>query len=120
MKRLLLGGLSLWLILCGLAPAVRSQTEAINPAAQGNPSNYIYQITPSNLVEQAYRGYCRSQGIPSYDTFITAYLEGKITAKDLVKCAIATHRLPSQMLDNQDYLNAVDTELRGITSEFSS
>jgi hypothetical protein len=120
MKRLFLGGLSVWLMLGTLTPAVRSQTEAINPPAQGNPPSYISQFTPSNLVGQAYRGYFKSQGIPSYGAFLTAYLNGRITAKDLVKSAIESNKLPTQILGNKDYLNAVDTELRGLTSTLRS
>jgi hypothetical protein len=117
MKRLILSGLSLLLVVGAAAPAVRAQETAANRAEVGTSPKYIYQITPFNLAEQAYRGYFKDQGIPSYDRLRVAYHEGRITAQDLVKSAIQVNRLSPQTLNDQGYLNAVDTQLESLASQ---
>lgn len=117
MKCLVLSGLSLLLVVGAIAPAVRAQETAKNTAEIGTSPKYIYQITPFNLAEQAYRGYFQDQGIPSYDQLSSAYNEGRITALDLVKSAIQVNRLLPQALNERGYLNAVDAQLRSLANQ---
>jgi hypothetical protein len=117
MKRLILSGLSLLLMVGATAPAVRAQETAENRVEVGTSPKYIYQITPFNLAEQAYRGYFKDQGIPSYDRLSVAYQEGRITARDLVKSAIQANRLLPQTLNDRGYLNAVDAQLGSLASQ---
>ena len=117
MKRLILSGLSLLLVVGATAPAVRAQETAKNTAEIGTFPKYIYQITPFNLAEQAYRGYFKDQGIPSYDQLSSAYNEGRITALDLVKSAIQVNRLSPQALNERGYLNAVDAQLSSLANQ---
>lgn len=116
MKRLILSGLSLLLVVGASTPAVRAQEIAENTAKVGTSRNYIYQITPFNLASQAYRGYFKDQGIPSYNQLSSAYNEGRITALDLVESAIQVNRLSPQVLNERGYLNAVDAQLSSLAN----
>lgn len=111
MKRLIISGLSLFLMVGAAIPAVRAQGTAYNPTIDGRTSPYISQITPFNLVTQAYRGYFEAQGIPGYQGFSAAYQSGQIDAKDLVKSAIAANQLSEDTLKDQAYINAVRANL---------
>jgi hypothetical protein len=117
MTRLILSSLSLLLVVGATVSAVRAQETAENTAKVGTSRNYIYQITPFNLAEQAYRGYFKDQGIPSYDRLSVSYNEGKVTALDLVKSAIQANRLSPQTLNDRGYLNAVDDQLRSLANQ---
>ena len=71
-------------------------------------TNSIVEITPSNLVTNAYQGFYAEQGIPSYGALITALDLGKVNAEDLVEKAITKGRLAPETIDDQRYLNSVD------------
>lgn len=107
MKHLILGGLSLLVLSVATANVAQAQTTAVNSTTLNLRGNYINQIAPVDLVEQAYRGALKNQGIPSYGSFITQYRTGKITAKSIVESAIKANMLPSSALDDQGYMNAV-------------
>jgi hypothetical protein len=111
MKGLMLGGLSV-LLLSTAAPAVRSQTTALNPTTLNSTART--QLEPFNLVFLAHRGYFQEQGIPSYSTFTAAYHLGKITAEDIVQAAVKANRLSSEFLTDQGYLRSVEAQLRGL------
>lgn len=116
-KNLALSGLSILLMVAANASSVRAQQTAVNPAAVGHSPNYIYQINPFNLAGQAYRGYFKDQGIPSYSTLIQQYESGRITAKDLVESAIKANRLPPETLADRNYISAVDAQLADLVSD---
>jgi hypothetical protein len=86
----------------------------VNPTTLGSSPSYVNQITPFNLVNQAYRGYFKAQGIPSYETLIAAHRSGQIRAVDLVQGAIQRNRLSEQILNDQEYLYAVEAQLNGL------
>jgi hypothetical protein len=82
--------------------------EAVIISQNVNPNSV--EITPFNLVKESYQGKFKPE-IPSYGAFNSAVRAKKIKAIDLVKRAIAAGRLSEDRLDDQSYLNAVQTEL---------
>ncbi len=116
MKSLIFGTLFLLLMSAATAPAVRAETTAANPAVSGSIPSDVTHITPFNLVMLAYQGYFREQGIPSYGALIVAHQAGRISAEDLVQSAIRANRVPSQILNNQGYLNAVKFKLQRLNN----
>lgn len=69
------------------------------------------QITPFQLVSLAYQGMYRSQGIPGFASLIFGYHYRQVTAKDVIKAAIAAKELTPDTLNDRDYVSAVDTQL---------
>ena len=69
------------------------------------------QTTPFDLVNLAYQGYLKEQGIPSYSELGVAYGEKKITVEDIVRSAIKAKRLTPKTLSDKQYLNAVAVQL---------
>ena len=51
------------------------------------------------------------QGIPGFATLISEYHFRTITARDVVKAAIATKELAPETLNDRDYVSAVDLQL---------
>lgn len=110
MKRFILGGLSVMLLSGVAAPAVLAQqSTGTTPISQG--SNYAYQLDPFELVNMAYQGYFEDEGIPSYGGLISAYQTGNVTAKDIIRQAIATNRIPAELANDDSYRSAVDDML---------
>ncbi len=107
MKGLIIGSLSLLLISTCTATEVRAEKTVLNPAVAGSTGSYTHQITPFNLVNLAYQGYLKDQGIPSYSVLSRAYLDQKISALDIVRSAVKAKRLPEEALSNKKYLNNV-------------
>lgn len=110
MKRLIVGSLSLLLISTVGASVVRAEPSAYNPAVVGKTPSYV-GVTPFNLVNLAYQGQLQDQGIPSYQDLILAYQAKQISAEDIVRSGVQSKRLPSQLLSDKGYLNAVKTQL---------
>jgi hypothetical protein len=69
------------------------------------------KLTPFNLVSLAYQGEYRTQEIPGFGSFQTGISSETITAKDLVKAAIAANQLTPDTQTDRDYLNAVEQQL---------
>ncbi|AFY96870.1 hypothetical protein [Chamaesiphon minutus] len=80
-------------------------------AADRPSSGYI---TPFELVTSAYQGQYRDHSIPGFGSFIYEIGTGKITAKDLVKAAIDSKRLPPQAISDLSYMNYVSLQLRSM------
>ena len=118
MKNLIIGSLSLLLISTATAPAVRAEKTVFNPAVTGSTGSYIPQITPFNLVNLAYQGNFREQGIPGYSSFRLAYLGNKISALDIVRSAVKANKLPQAALSDKRYINAVANQLDNFRSDF--
>lgn len=115
MKRLIISGLSLLLTVGITALAVQAQEKtAYNPTTHGRTPSSVSQITPFDLVSQAYRGYFKSQGVPGYQSLITAYQGGQIDALSLVKSAIDDNKLSQSVLNDREYINAVDDNLKDL------
>jgi hypothetical protein len=83
--------------------------------ALGRNSTNISYIKPFNLVNLAYQGGFKEQGVPSGGSFIFEAKRGNITPEYLVKAAINAHRLPTQYLNNKDYISAVSSQLGMLT-----
>ncbi len=69
------------------------------------------KITPFGLVSLAYQGGYQMQGIPGFGSFKTGISSKTITAKDLVKAAIASNQLSPDTQTDNGYLNAVELQL---------
>ncbi|MBD1868844.1 hypothetical protein H6F95_16330 [Cyanobacteria bacterium FACHB-471] len=67
--------------------------------------------SPFSLVTFAYQSGLCSQGIPGWRSLITAHQHQQISSLDLVQKAVEANLLPTQLLTNQEYINAVDTGL---------
>jgi hypothetical protein len=59
----------------------------------------------------------QEQGIPTYDTLISEYSEGKVTPKDIVQAAIQANRLQPTALQDNGYLNAVEEYLDDLSRD---
>ncbi|WP_373539758.1 hypothetical protein [Chamaesiphon sp.] len=69
------------------------------------------KLTPFSLVSLAYQGEYRNQGISGFGSFRSAVTGTTITAKDLVKAAIAANQLTPDTQTDRGYLNAVEQQL---------
>jgi hypothetical protein len=118
MRRLVFGSLSFFLVAAASMPAVRAEAPNQNPSRTPVPNTPASQqkTEPFNLVGLAYQGYFEDQGIPSAQTLITAYRSGDISAEDVVKGAIQANRLSPDVLNDADYIGAVDNQLRALSS----
>lgn len=117
--RCLIGGSLSFLLLASLnTPASHAQAPSRNPVDSPNPDapSADNKLTPFNLVTLAYQGYFKDQGIPSGDAFLNAYQGKTITAEALVKTAIATQRLSPDVLNDAEYIAAVENQLEGLTT----
>ena len=74
-------------------------------------------LAPVNLVNHARGGTFSEQGIPGYISLSLAVKSGQIDAETLVKTAIKTGRLSSEILNNNLYLSAVDFELSQLDND---
>jgi hypothetical protein len=113
MKRLILASLSALFLASTYTSAATAQHVAINSTTLSS-SPTIRQLTPFNLVSLANQGYFQSQGIPSSGGLIAAYSVGRVTAEDIVRSAVATHWLPSQVLSDRGYMSAVNAQLNDL------
>jgi hypothetical protein len=69
------------------------------------------KLTPFSLVSLAYQGEYQTQGIPGFGSFKAGISSESITAKDLVKAAIAANQLIPDTQTDRGYLNAVEQQL---------
>lgn len=67
------------------------------------------KYSPFSLVTFAYQAGLRSQGIPGWRSLITAHQHQQISSLDIVQKAVEANLLPTQLLTNQEYINAVET-----------
>lgn len=74
-------------------------------------SSSVSHLEPFDLVAYAYQGGLLQHGIPSGGTLVFKTLNSNILAKDLVIAAVNAKKLQPQVLDDQNYLNAVTSEL---------
>jgi hypothetical protein len=123
MKRFLSIGLAVVAISLAANTSVqaRGKTEVLTKSevstkplilAADRPS--LGYITPFELVSGAYQGQYRDHSIPGFGSLSDGVRSGKITAKDLVKAAIESKRLPPQAIDDRSYLGYVDLQLKPI------
>ncbi|MCU0536968.1 MAG: hypothetical protein MUD14_24025 [Hydrococcus sp. Prado102] len=97
--------------LLTLLPSIAALILA-SEVAIANPTinrNQIINIQPFNLVRLGYQGYFQDQGIPGYGAFHSAAQNRRVTATKLIESAIEKGRLSPDALNNQDYVDAVET-----------
>lgn len=112
MKLSFIAGLSTLLVAAVAAPAM-ARPMAVNPYVAGS-YDAAQQISPSELVSLANRGYLEKEGIPSYGLLSNQLQLGQVTAKDIVEAGIKSNRLAATTIDDQGYINAVDFQIRSI------
>ncbi|WP_052056045.1 hypothetical protein [Myxosarcina sp. GI1] len=96
------------------ANAVTSNNQKEDYTLVNPEQSSINQISPTNLVESAYRGAFKDQGIASYNTFMNEIREGELTANDIVNSAIAAHRLSPDIINNSGYMHQVNVALKDL------
>ncbi|MDZ7951067.1 hypothetical protein [Nostoc sp. DedQUE09] len=110
---LILASITLVPGIAGAQTATTNNSETIvfnsnNLSTNSTSANYLQ---PLNLVTFAYQGGLQQHGIPSGEALVLKTLNRNIAAKDLVKAAVNANKLPSQVLNDQNYLSAVNLEL---------
>ncbi|MGF1936378.1 MAG: hypothetical protein RM347_018655 [Nostoc sp. ChiQUE02] len=90
-------------------------TDVNSNALRKNPTDANY-LQPFNTAFLAYQGYLKNQGIPSGSALISEYQIGNLTAKDVVQAAVRANKLSAQVLNDQSYLNAVESQLTSFSN----
>lgn len=108
MKHLLWSNLLTWLSSIA-ALLLASEIASANPKID---RNQMENLQPFNLVRLGYQGYFQDQGIPSNGSFRAAIQNRRVTATKLIESAIEKGRLSPDALNNPDYENAVERQLR--------
>ncbi|MBG1244039.1 hypothetical protein [Nostoc sp. NZL] len=102
----------------GIAGAQTATTNGseivINSNNLSSKSTSVNYLQPFNLVTFAYQGGLKQHGIPSGGELVVETLNRNIIAKDLVKAAVNADKLPSQVLNDQNYLSAVNFQLNAL------
>jgi hypothetical protein len=118
MKRLFLTSLSIIAVSLGVSTSVqaRGHTEILKQPITtiSNNSHTKRNITPFNLIGNAYQGAYRDHSIPGFASLRDGARIGRITAKDLVKAAIESEDLSPQKIDDLNYLRSVEVQLGNI------
>lgn len=101
--------------IAGAQTATNNSSEiAINSNNLSRNSTSVSYLQPFNLVTFAYQGGLKQHGIPSGETLIFQTQNRNIIAKDLVKAAVNADKLPSKVLNDQNYLSAVNLQLNAL------
>ena len=100
--------------IAGAQTANKSSEIAINSNNLSRNSTSVSYLQPFNLVTYAYQGGLKQHGIPSGDALIFQTQNRNIIAKDLVKAAVNADKLPSQVLNDPNYLSAVNSQLNAL------
>ncbi len=114
MKRLVIGTVSFLVLYTAAASSVNAQSlNSAPPSTQTTVgATEIRSFSPFELVNFAYRGSLKQQGISGYNVLLSDYRRGKIDAKSVVKAGITAGRVSPNALSNQKYLNAVNSHLQ--------
>ncbi|MBN3886606.1 MAG: hypothetical protein V7K64_30785 [Nostoc sp.] len=91
-----------------------SEAIVINSNNLSSNSTSVNYLQPLNLVTFAYQGGLQQHGIPSGGALVVETLKRNIIAKDVVKAAVNADKLPSQVLNDQNYLSAVNLQLNAL------
>ncbi|MEH2449630.1 MAG: hypothetical protein V7K18_28725 [Nostoc sp.] len=101
--------------IAGAQTATMGSSEiAINSNNLSSNSTSVSYLQPFNLVNFAYQGGLKQHGIPSGEALVFETQNRNILAKDLVKAAVNANKLPSQVLNDQNYLSAVNLQLKAL------
>lgn len=72
------------------------------------------------MVQGAYQGQFSDQGISGFNGLVNGYERSQIEAEDLVEAAIAKGRLSQDTRQDSGYLNAVSSQLQGLSDQRDS
>ncbi len=97
-----------------IATTNNSEIIVINSNNLSSNSTSMDYLEPFNLVTFAYQGGLQQHGIPGGGTLVFETLNRNIMAKDVVKAAVNADKLPSQVLNDLNYLSAVNLELNAL------
>ena len=98
-------------------PATRTE-EKLEEYNSEDRSGYDVKRTEAfNLVSSAYRGDFEEQGINSYATLISNYEAGELTAEDLISAAIESGELSPSAIEDDSYVQAVDSQLNALAKD---
>ncbi|MEH2415474.1 hypothetical protein [Nostoc sp.] len=101
--------------IAGAQTATSNSNEiAINSNNLPRNSTTVSYLQPFNLVNFAYQGGLKQHGIPSGEVLVFQTQNRNLIAKDLVKAAVNANKLPSQALNDQNYLSAVNLQLNAL------
>ncbi|WP_052754514.1 hypothetical protein [Calothrix sp. 336/3] len=120
MPRFIAASLSFLLLVAAANNPAQAQTRhgkevSANPNIQNNRHNS--RLTAFNLVALGYQGHFKNQGISSYGAFLSDYHQMKIHSQELIKAGIAANLLPAEILNDAEYINAVERQLSAFSSE---
>lgn len=97
-------------------PNTRAE-EMLEESQSSDIGSYDVRRTEAfNLVSSAYRGDFEDQGIDSYAVLISNYESGQLTAEDIIEAAIESGELSPNAMEDESYVNAVDSQLDALTS----
>jgi hypothetical protein len=99
-----------------LIPGIAAAQTPTNNSSNQAVNSKIY-VQPFNTAFLAYQGYLKEQGIPSAGALVFAYQTGNLTANDVVQAAVKANKLPTEVLNDQSYLSAVDSQLTSFSSD---
>jgi len=103
------------LTLAATAPLARSDAITNSETLENKQlQNMDYQITAVDLVNRAYRGALRNQGIHSYQALLLSYTRRTLTAKDLVEAAVKAKLIQEAAVNDLRYLNDVNAQLKAL------
>ena len=108
MKRIVLGGLTIFLATVALIPGVKAQTAQTGTVGNANPAQ---------VVTLAERGYFRDQGIPMGNRLSSSYEFGQLTARQVVQAAVTDRRVPASVLEDKNFIAAVDNQLHRLSGQ---
>jgi len=91
----------------------QTRTEDVQQSVEENPSSSS-KTDAFEFVSSAYQGLYEDQGIPGFDQLFTAYTSGELTAEKLVMMGVEKGILSSEMMDDEAYISAVDSQLQSL------
>ena len=97
-------------------PETRTEEKLEEYNSDDTGSYDVRRTEAFNLVSSAYRGDFEDQGINSYATLISNYEAGELTAEDLIEAAIESGELSPNAIEDDSYVEAVDSQLDALTS----
>ena len=100
------------LISAASITATFSLIGSLPASAQAKEIRSHSSTTPFALVSQAQSGRFKSQGISGNGALKTQYRLHRVTAESLVQAGIKARLIPAETLQNSDYINAVNSQLR--------
>ena len=98
-------------------PETRTEEKLEEYNSNDQTSYDVKRTEAFNLVSSAYRGDFEDQGINSYATLVSNYETGELTAEDLISAAIESGELSPSAIEDDSYVQAVDSQLNALTND---